>query len=147
MIKAFSHKTQTKVGQRRTLAHHRNHHSSQEMMPPLKEAASLPQSMSISPDKSGIPREPTIQSCKHLNDLTRKLSTLSPAESPFKKSMSGIKASHIKTMKPLNSAVKGATSNLESSLRKLKPVKRNIISSQVSNDQLTQVDSNISSDH
>ena len=61
MIKALSQKpTQSKLGQRRTLAHHRNHHSSQDMMPQLAQAQSVPQSLSISPDKSGVPREPTI---------------------------------------------------------------------------------------
>ena len=143
MIKAFSQKTASKV-QRRTLAHHRNHHSSQDAMPNIKEATSVPQSMSISPDKSGIPREPAIQSCKHLNDITSsKLSTLSPVDSPFKKS-TGMKTTHLKSLKPFNSAVKNATGTLERSLRKLNAVKRNI-SSTISTDQLTQVDSNFSS--
>ena len=143
MIKAYSQKTASKV-QRRTLAHHRNHHSSQDAMPHIKEATKVPQSMSISPDKSGIPREPTIQSCKHLNDITTsKLSTFSPVDSPFKNS-TGMKTSHLKSLKPFNSAVKNATGTLERSLRKLNPVKRNI-SSTISNDQLTQVDSNFSS--
>ena len=146
MIKAFSQKTASKVQQRRTLAHHRNHHSSQDAMPHIKEATSVPQSMSISPDKTGIPREPAIQSCKHLNDLTTsKLSTLSPVDSPFKKSTgSGMKTTHLKSLKPFNSSVKNATGNLERSLRKLNAVKRNI-SSTISTDQLTQVDSNFSS--
>lgn len=61
MIKALSQKpAQNKAGQRRTLAHHRNHHSSQDMMPQLSQVQSVPQSLSISPDKSGVPKEPTI---------------------------------------------------------------------------------------
>ena len=99
--------------------------------------------MSISPEKQGIPREPTIQSCKHLNDLTRKLSTLSPAESPFKKSMSGMKVNR-NTMKPFNSAINSGNGAFERSMRKLNVIKRNI-SSTVSQDQITQVDSNFSS--
>lgn len=113
-------------------------------MPHIKEATSIPQSMSISPDKSGIPREPAIQSCKHLNDMTTsKLSTFSPVDSPFKKS-TGMKTTHLKSLKPFNSAVKNGNGTLERSLRKLNAVKRNI-SSTISNDQLTQVDSNFSS--
>lgn len=141
MIKAYSQKTASKV-QRRTLAHHRNHHSSQDAMPHIKETTSMPQSISISPDKSGIPREPAIQSCKHLNDLaSSKRSTLSPVNSPFKKS--GMKSTHLKALKPFNSAVKNATGTLERSLRKLNPIKRNI-GSTMSNEALTQVDSNFS---
>ena len=125
MIKALSQKPQqNKVGQRRTLAHHRNQHSSTDVMPQLAHAQSVPQSLSISPDKSGIPREPTIQSCKHLNDFAKR-STFATVDSPFKSS-AGKKTGHSKTLKPFNSAIKGATSNLERSLRKLSVVKRNI---------------------
>ena len=74
MIKAFSQKPQHSKNQRRTLAHHhhRNHHTSQDIIPQLSHAQSVPQSLSISPDKSAIPREPTIQSCKHLNDIAKR---------------------------------------------------------------------------
>ena len=107
-------------------------------MPALKHAQSVPQSLSISPGKTGIPKEPTIQSCKHLNDLTKR-STFSTVDSPFKSSMGKKTAS--KALRPFKS---GATANLERSLRKLNVVKRNV-SSTILNDQLTQVDSNFSS--
>lgn len=58
----------------------------------------------------------------------------------------GKRTGHSKALKPFNSAIKGATSNLERSLRKLNVVKRNI-SSTILNDQLTQVDSNYASSH
>lgn len=122
MIKALSQKTQKPVGQRRTLAHHRNHHSSTDMMPQIAQAQSVPQSLSISPSKSGIPREGTIQSCKHLNDFASgKRSTFSPVDSPFKSSM-GKNSAFSKTLKPFNSGLKGAGG----SVRKINLNKRNI---------------------
>ena len=56
----------------------------------------------------------------------------------------GKKTGHSRALKPFNSAIKGATTNLERSLRKLNVVKRNI-STTILNDQLTQVDSNYQS--
>ena len=146
MIKAFSQKTQSKVGQRRTLAHHKNHHSSQDMMPQIKTATTKPISMSISPEKTVIPKEPTIQSCKHLSDFaSNKRAALSPVDSPFKNSV-GKNTVGFKSLKPFSSAMKNATGTLERSLRKLNVAHRNI-SSTMSNDQITQVSSNISSDN
>jgi hypothetical protein len=53
----------------------------------------------------------------------------------------GKKTGHSRALKPFGSAIKGATTNLERSLRKLNVVKRNI-STTILTDQLTQVDSN-----
>lgn len=58
----------------------------------------------------------------------------------------GKRTGHSKALKPFNSAIKGATSNLERSLRKLNVVKRNI-STTILTDQLTQVDSEFKSSH
>ena len=56
----------------------------------------------------------------------------------------GKKTGHSRALKPFGSAIKGATTNLERSLRKLNVVKRNI-STTILTDQLTQVDSNYQS--
>ena len=93
----------------------------------LKEQSKPAIKISISPEKNGIPREPTIQSCKHLNDIASSkrstLSALSPVDSPFKKS-NGMKSNTLKALLPFNSSSKNITGTLERSLRKLKPIQR-----------------------